>query len=138
MSIVQKEDLIQALLVEHLTEYAAAAKLGVHRNTIVRAKREYNINGKDWWKYQKIKCAHCGELIDPDVQLDEASRKKLIRKEKPLHEHCKKELTRKKDRDRQRAWRDRHRERYNEYMRRWRKENPERWREIKESFAQSR
>jgi RNase P subunit RPR2 len=129
---ITREQLIQLLLVEHLTEAEAAEKLGVHRNTITRAKKTHDINIKDWWKYQKLYCTKCNKELDPHVEMDANTRKKLIKSTTKVCNECKEKHDKFINREKQARWRENNRDEYNAYMREWRKKNKERWKEIKQ------
>jgi len=114
---ITKEELVDLLLVQKLTLEQAAARLGVTHKTVWNYKKAYAIDGRLWWKYQKIFCPECGVEIDPYVELDENKRKKLVKKGNVLCESCKIEDRRKKDRERKANYRKNHRDEYNKYMR---------------------
>lgn len=128
---VTREQIVQLILVEHLTEAEAADRLGVHKNTIARAKKLYDIDVADWWKYQKVFCKTCGKELDPEVKLDSKARKLLINRKNPRCEDCRIAHQKEYGREKQAEWRDNHRDDFNAYMRKWREENKERWKEIK-------
>ncbi len=127
-----REQLIELLLVERLSVVEAARRLGVHRNTVHRAVKAYEINTKEWWKHQRIHCKDCGAEIDPEVKLGERARKRLIGREEPLCDTCKAERRKVYNREKQREWRARNRSKYNAYMKRWREEHPEEWQAIRD------
>ena len=88
----------------------------MHRNTVHRAVKAYEINTKEWWKHQRIHCKDCGAEIDPEVKLGERARKRLIGREEPLCDTCKAERRKVYNREKQREWRARNRSKYNAYM----------------------
>lgn len=114
---ITKEELIDLLLVQNLTLKQAASMLGLSDKTVWNYKKAYGIDGRLWWKYQRIFCPECGVEIDPNVELDEKKRKSLIKKGHVLCEPCKKEERRRRDRERKAKYRKEHRDEYNEYMR---------------------
>lgn len=138
MNKPSREELQKLCLVDRLTESEIADKYEVHRNTISRWKREYEINIKDWWKYQELRCRDCDIEIDPDVELESSKRMALIRardRGKLLCQDCDEKVKREYNRHKQAEWRENNRDKYNEYMKRWRKENKDKWLEIKRRSA---
>lgn len=129
---ITKEQLIQLILIDRMSEREAAEVLGVHRNTVHRAKKLHEINPKDWWMHQKVYCVECGGELDPGVELSEKVRKKLIARDKPECKMCKDHKRKENNRLNQYDWRHKNRDKYNEYMRKWRANNKERWKKIKD------
>jgi hypothetical protein len=115
--LVGKYELQDLLLNQHLTIKQAAARLDVSEKTIRKYAGVYAIDARLWWKYQQITCPDCGRLIDPNCELDEKTRKKLIKKGHVVCDTCKESKRKETDRDRKRAERDADREKYNTYQR---------------------
>jgi hypothetical protein len=91
-----------------LTAVQIAARLGISEKTVRRYMKAFAIDGRLWWKYQQIVCPECGDVIDPNCELDETTRKKMLR-DNSLCEFCKKEKSREQNRIYQQRYRDRHR-----------------------------
>jgi transposase-like protein len=116
---VTKAFLIQKLLIERVEVKQLARELGVHRNTLQKWMKEYEIYLLDWWKYKPIICGNCRHEIDPDKVLPENKRKMLLKKEVVYCEDCKDEVRKAKNREKQQRHRDGNRDYYNYYMRKY-------------------
>ena len=114
---ITKEELVDLFCVQKLTIKQVAARLDVSEKTVWNYKKAYNIDARLWWKYQKIYCPECGIEIDPEVKLEEKTRKRLIKNGHVLCKKCKIEDRRKKDRERKALYRKDNRDEYNNYMR---------------------
>lgn len=111
-------DLLFTLIVIYRQTIKQTAKiLGVSPRTVSKYKKVYAIDGRLWWKHWQIICSECHAIIDPDCQLDEQTRKKLLRNGNVLCDECKIASKRERDRLQKKAYRQSHREEYNKYMR---------------------
>lgn len=124
-------EIVRLLLEERLTEQEVADRLGIHRNTVARAKKIYDQEFVGWWNNHSAYCIDCEQEIDPNRELSESARKRLFTTKEPLCQECKAVRRRQYNREKQAEWREANREEYNEYMRKWRKKNKEQWKEIK-------
>jgi transcriptional regulator with XRE-family HTH domain len=115
--LVGKNEISELLLNQHLTLKQAAAKIGVTEKTLRKYAKVYAVDYRLWWKYQQIVCPECDIVIDPECQLPEEERKKLLKKGHVVCEDCKIKIRREKDRDRKRNARSDDREGYNTYQR---------------------
>lgn len=115
--LVGKNELMDLLLNQHLTIKQAAQKLEVTEKTVRKYANIYAIDARLWWKHQQIVCPECNSLIDPDCELDEQTRKRLLKKGHVVCEDCKKRIRREKDAARKRDKRAQNREEYNAYQR---------------------
>jgi hypothetical protein len=119
-----RDELIQLLLVERKTILQVAVIADVHRNTVGKWVREYEIDITQWWRHQPLICNNCGHLIDPEGDLPEGKRKAMITKPKKFCDTCKVDIARTKNREKASRYRKKNREKYNEYLREYRKNKP--------------
>lgn len=115
--MINRDTLVQLLLIERLTVTEAAVKLGIHRNTLSGYIKDYNIDINSWWYYKPIFCTACKKEIDPDRELEESKRKRRISNKINYCETCKIEKRKKKNREKQSRFREKNRDYYNKYMR---------------------
>lgn len=115
--LVGKFELQDLLLNQHLTIKQTAARLGVTEKTIRKYARIHAIDARLWWKYQQIACPECGVIIDPNCELDELTRKRLLKRGHVVCEDCKKKSRRESDRQYKQRVRTEKHEEYNAYQR---------------------
>lgn len=118
--MISKDKLEELLLGQRLTVKEVSDKLRVHRNTLSKLIKKYEIDTTSWWSYQSAYCTQCGVELDPDREYNPRRRKALLTRHPKYCEECKVEVDRVKNRDKQRRWREKNRRYYNKYMREYR------------------
>lgn len=119
--MISREQLWQYLIEDRMNMTEVAMKLGVHRNTVNKWCKEWDIDPNLWWKYKRIPCNECGKEVDPEKKFSKKVRIRLFRNKENLCEACKIERRRKKNREKAARYREKNREKYNAYMREYRK-----------------
>jgi hypothetical protein len=105
---LSKTDLESMVYYHRLTAVQIAARLAISERTVRRYMKAFAIDGRLWWKYQQIVCPECGDVIDPNCELDEETRKKLLRSNSTCA-YCKEEKRREQNRIYQQRFREKHR-----------------------------
>jgi hypothetical protein len=122
---VSKELLEKLLFHDRLMIKDIARELKVHRNTVSKWIKEFDIDTRMWWYHRPIACTECGKEIDSKRELPEKRRKNLLARKILRCESCKKEVARRQNREKAQRFRDKNRDYYNFYMREYRKKRKE-------------
>mgnify|MGYP006272848315 CR=1 FL=1 len=128
---IDREEFIELHLIQGLTEAQCAVRFNVSKSTIANYKRQEDLKKSDRWQYIDVYCAICECELDPDRELTNRERKRLVNRKHKYCDDCEDEYKRRYNAQKQAEWRERNREKYNAYQREWRRKNKDRWKKIK-------